>query len=69
MTDEVEQTIRNKFAEEKIVLTGNDLENDEIFNEFLNEHKGDKYDTKYFKIQDLVGLKTSASEKVNDLVK
>lgn len=69
MTDEVEQTIRDKFAEEKVVLTGNNLENDEVFNEFINEHKDSKYDTKYFKIQDLVGLKTSASEKVNDLVK
>jgi RNA polymerase primary sigma factor len=45
------------------------LENDEVFNKFIKESGNDKIDTKYFKIPDLTGLKTSSAEKVNDLVK
>jgi hypothetical protein len=69
MTDEVEQTIREKFKEENITITGNNLENDEVFNKFMTESGNEKFDAKFFKIPDLIGLKTSAAEKVNDLVK
>jgi RNA polymerase primary sigma factor len=50
------------------MITGNDLENDEVYKEYVKEYAS-TLDTKYFKIPDLVGLKTSSAEKVNDLVK